>query len=382
MAENPRWADYATPKHYQAGEYVFRENDPGDTMYMIEKGQVAVIKGADTDAPLVLGYRSEGDLIGEVSLLGDSPRSASVLALKPTTLLAINHDDFWRLFEGDAAFRRMVLQALIDRLLAADQSRVRAAAAEHELFERLASLSSEAERLAQIMQLRQETVGFIIHDLRNPLTLISMALAMLELDPSLQLQEETTRFLAMASGGAQRMQTLVEALLDVERLEGGEAELELESLDVLALLSEIVERLKPMAWASRINLGFNPPAGPLPAVRADRQRIDRVLTNLIDNALKYTPLGGQVTVSAWSDGEAVFVAVNDNGPGIRPEYREHVFDRFAQVEARRQGSRGFGLGLAYCRSAINAHGGKIWAEEGEGGVGTRFVFWLPAAPME
>ena len=118
----------------------------------------------------------------------------------------------------------------------------------------------------------------------------------------------------------------------------------------------------------------------LPTASADRDKIERVVTNLVDNAVKYTPNGGQITLAARAEAEHLLLSVTDTGPGIPEEQRQRIFERFAQVKGDTRARRGFGLGLAYCRLAVEAHGGRIWVEPGPGGVGSRFAFTLPISP--
>ena len=144
---------------------------------------------------------------------------------------------------------------------------------------------------------------------------------------------------------------------------------------MMNLATEVVERNRAMAGAKDVALMVDRQDN-LPSVVADRQRIDRVLTNLVDNALKFTPPGGTIRVSIRREKDLLIATVNDTGSGIPEHQRERIFDRFTQTEKGRK-ARGFGLGLAFCRSAVTAHGGRIWAEPGEDGQGTRFVFELP-----
>jgi two-component system clock-associated histidine kinase SasA len=112
-------------------------------------------------------------------------------------------------------------------------------------------------------------------------------------------------------------------------------------------------------------------------VMADPEKLERVLLNLLDNALKFTPDGGTVTISAQQREEDVLVSLTDSGPGIPEHERQHIFERFAQLPGEKRTRRGYGLGLAYCRLAIEAHGGRIWIEAGENGKGCCFHFTLP-----
>jgi signal transduction histidine kinase len=375
MSTSQRWEPYAIKRAYKQGDYVFREGDPGNEMYIISAGKVAISKAVPGGEPLQLGYRGPDELIGEMSLLRDVPRNASGMAIEPVTLLAIAREDFWHLLRTEADFQDTVIQTLMENLMAADIGRVSAAVSEHELFDRLGSLSSEKDRLGELMQLRQETIRFIVHDLRNPLNAVMASLAaltkVLEADP----ETNVARFLELGQTSAQRILTMVNAMLEVERLDGGDVVLDLAPVDMVKLATDVVERNQALAGVGEVTLTVDV-RDDLPSIVADRQRIDRVLTNLADNALKFTPPGGTIRVSFQREGDELVATVNDTGLGIPEDQRERVFDRFAQTEEGRK-ARGFGLGLAFCRSAVTAHGGRIWAEPGEDGQGTKFVFTLP-----
>ena len=118
----------------------------------------------------------------------------------------------------------------------------------------------------------------------------------------------------------------------------------------------------------------------LPSAIADREKIELVLVNLADNAMKYTPDNGRILFAAQREGHFVRFRVTDTGPGIPPGERQRVFERFAQVSGDKVARRGFGLGLTYCRLAVERHGGRIWVEPGENGLGSCFVFTLPISP--
>ncbi|MBN1122729.1 MAG: cyclic nucleotide-binding domain-containing protein [Anaerolineae bacterium] len=379
MQIDTRWSEYAEVLEYEPGEYVFKEGDPGNELYLVISGQVAIIKDAEGSAPLVLSYCTADQIFGEVSLLQYGPRTASAMAVEKTRLIGISRKEFWDLFHDKPVFREMIFQTVVNLLLNADESRKQSAAEERDLFERLGSLASEHDQLAEIVNLRQETMRFIVHDLRNPLNLIMMALSMIEADDAYNQNAESRRFLALAIGGVKRMYSLTESLLDVERLESGIASLHVNLIDMRSIVDGIVEEHRPLAWASQIELESRHVCADLPLVMGDTERLERVLNNLIGNALKFTRADGMVTVVTWEEGGQVFVAVDDQGPGIPADQRSRVFDRFVQLDDNRKGTRGFGLGLAYCRSAIQAHGGVIRVEDTPYGEGSRFVFSLPVS---
>jgi signal transduction histidine kinase len=238
-------------------------------------------------------------------------------------------------------------------------------------------LQSEKQRLEELQRLREETSELIIHDLRNPLSAIAISLKMLSVMLPEDVLQPHRQLLDVAQTSVERMRRLVDTLLEVARMESGETELSLHELDLPPLLKEIVERVS-IIDRKGIDLSLTLPPN-LPPVQADRDKIDRVVTNLLDNALKYTPESGLVRITAYSQENFVCVNVTDNGPGIPPDQRERIFERFAQVEGERRSRRGFGLGLAYCRLAVERHGGRIWVEEGEDGAGSQFIFTLPVS---
>ncbi len=379
MQIDTRWSEYAEVLEYEPGEYVFKEGEPGNELYLVLSGQVAIIKDAEGSAPLVLSYCTTDQIFGEVSLLQYGPRTASAMVVEKARLIGISRKEFWNLFHDKPVFREMIFQTVVGLLLNADESRKQSAAAERDLFERLGSLASEHDQLAEIVNLRQETMRFIVHDLRNPLNLIMMALSMIEADDLYNQNAESRRFLALAIGGVKRMYSLTESLLDVERLESGIAALHVSPVNMRDIIDGIIEEHRPLAWASQIELESRHEDPNLPPVLGDVERLERVLNNLIGNALKYTRAEGTVTVTTWQEDGQVFVAVDDQGPGIPADQRGRVFDRFVQLGENRRGTRGFGLGLAYCRSAIQAHGGHIRVEDAPYGEGSRFVFSLPVS---
>jgi signal transduction histidine kinase len=180
---------------------------------------------------------------------------------------------------------------------------------------------------------------------------------------------------------ANKLMNLVNSLLDIARLSTGQALVELQAQRLESVLDAAVEYLLPLAADSEIDL-VRQVEPDLPLVLMDEEKINRVLVNLIDNALKYTPRGGRVTVSAgrWTNGAGhsmVRCTVRDTGPGIPPEYRTRIFDRFVQIPNLSGRRRGTGIGLNFCQLAVNAHGGKIWVEGPPDG-GCEFSFTLQA----
>jgi signal transduction histidine kinase len=172
-----------------------------------------------------------------------------------------------------------------------------------------------------------------------------------------------------------RMKRLVDALLDVTQMESGDFELIFGPVDLAYLIQRICDRTAPILKTYEIALQASIPPE-LPTVVADEEKIDRVLANLMDNAIKFTPAGGSVTIYAEEKENSILVSMTNTGPLIPPGDRERIFERFAHASVSRQ-SRGFGLGLTFCRLAVEAHGGQIWVEPAQEGQGNRFAFTLP-----
>ena len=238
-----------------------------------------------------------------------------------------------------------------------------------------------AERYAQLRELeeqRDSLVHMIVHDLRTPLTTIHGYLNLFLDDKERPIPPELLRGLQACRRSTQVMLGMAEAALDVSRSEAGRMRLALADCDLVAVVAETLVELAPLL-ADR-GVCFAPrPARAL--ARADRVIASRVLQNLLTNSAKHTPSGGKLRVGVEEVAGAVRVTVEDDGPGIPPEYREAIFSKWGQVGAFQQ-RRSFstGLGLTFCKLAVEAHGGRIGVDS-EVGKGSRFWFELPAAGL-
>jgi PAS domain S-box-containing protein len=243
---------------------------------------------------------------------------------------------------------------------------------------RLASLAVQNARsyqaARQATQARDEVLGIVAHDLRNPLNTIALSTQMLLRQRGAgESDTGSADPLRSIASSARRMSRLIEDLLDVARMEGGKLSVNPGPQPTGALLQEALEAVRPLATEVQLSAEVSEA---LPPVLADRDRLLQVFSNLLGNALKFTPPGGCITVSARVEGSRVCFSVRDTGPGLPPGALEHLFDRFWQ--AQRGDRRGAGLGLSIARGIIEAHGGHIWAES-EPGRGSTFFFTVPIA---
>lgn len=235
----------------------------------------------------------------------------------------------------------------------------------------------------QLARSREDLTRMLVHDLRSPMTAVTTSLKLIgELAPKDSPQHATILDAVGASRRAvKKVLNRLDALLDMARMDRGEIALEPGIVALGKLVDAVFADLGPLAQEIDVTLinAVTPDTRP---VSVDADKIERVLMNLVDNALKYTPAGGNVTVRAsLADDDTLQVEVSDTGPGIPDAYKARLFDHFVQVDGRERVRRGVGLGLTFCRLVVTAHGGRIWIEDNPGG-GSVFVFTLPLVPTE
>jgi len=210
----------------------------------------------------------------------------------------------------------------------------------------------------------------VSHDLRNPLHTISMSTSlMLEVEMD---EAQRIKRLQMIKRAGERMTRMVQDLLDVAKFESGRLGIDKRSVEIAPLVGEAVDMLRPLAAERSLRLETSI-VDDLPPLSADAGRVLQVFSNLIGNAIKFTPPGGRIVVRAEPAGGQTRFAVSDTGPGIPPAQLPQVFGRFWQADANDR--RGIGLGLAIAKGIVEAHGGRIWVES-EVGHGTTFYFTL------
>jgi chemotaxis family two-component system sensor kinase Cph1 len=238
-------------------------------------------------------------------------------------------------------------------------------------------LERQVLREQRAVRARDDLVAVVSHDLRNPLGVIQMQAAILLQAASGENEEFSRRVQTSAEHiqrSVARMNTLIGDLLDLARLEAGRFTLQCRAHEMSELIGESLVILRPLAEQKRIDLTSDLRCA---AVNADRDRIFQVLSNLVGNAIKFTPAGGRIDLRCEEMNGEVQVTVADTGPGIAPEQLSNVFDRYWQ--ARPDDLQGSGLGLFIAKGIVEAHGGRIWAQA-RPGSGATFVFTLPSEP--
>lgn len=240
----------------------------------------------------------------------------------------------------------------------------------------LVTAIDETERF-KLEQLRRDFYSMVSHDIRTPLTTISVVLELANQGQYGPLPEELSEKLSTAERNTQRLLDMVGRLLTVEKLDDGRVELKLEVEKISELLDSAIESVQQLCEERHIELDVK--VSPEDAtIKCDKSFIIQVLVNLISNAIKYSPEGGTISVIARRGFTSAEFSVSDQGPGIPESKRSAIFERFKQADAQRDRKAGFGLGLAICKSLVEQHGGKIGVKSEEG-KGSTFWFSLPGA---
>lgn len=238
---------------------------------------------------------------------------------------------------------------------------------------RLRREATEAEILRRTDELRRALLNAVSHDLRTPLASIMASAGSLQQEDVVWSEEERREFARAIVDEVQRLNRIVGNLLDLSRIEGGSLRPEKGWYDVSALVDEVLARLRPVT--SRHHVSAHVPDS-LPALLLDYVEIDQVLSNLVENATKYAPDGSEIGIDVRQATGELRVSVEDRGPGVPTASLPHLFDAFYRVSDGTPRPAGFGLGLAVAKGLVEAHGGRIWADNRPGG-GTRFTFTLP-----
>jgi PAS domain S-box-containing protein len=228
------------------------------------------------------------------------------------------------------------------------------------------------EMIQRSVQVRDDMVGIVSHDLRNPVAAVKM-LAGAVLQNGSGDAADVRKNLELIRTAAQQMETLISDLLDVTRIEAGRLAVNLQPVDPNALVRDSISTLAPLAQEKKIKL-VSELDEDATVVAADAHRIQQTLSNLVGNAIKFTPAGGRIRVTTRALPEAVEFSVSDTGPGIPGDQLAHIFERYWQ--SRRTERHGAGLGLPIAKGIVEAHAGSIRAES-EPGKGTTLVFTLP-----
>ena len=235
------------------------------------------------------------------------------------------------------------------------------------------TLLGDITRWREIDRLKSEFIATASHELRTPFTSVQMGIHLLLENAAGALTDAQRDILATCREDCERLDKLLRDLLDLSRIEAGQNAPHLGPISATTLVSTAVAAVRSQVESHECTLTIDVPPG-LPTVRADRLQIERVVANLVSNAVRHTERGGEISITATQRDGHVAISVADTGSGIPPEYLPRIFDKFVQVPNAPSG--GAGLGLAIAKHIVEAHGGQI-SVRSEMGHGTTFTFTLP-----
>ncbi|EKD27735.1 MAG: Sensor protein [uncultured bacterium] len=247
---------------------------------------------------------------------------------------------------------------------------------------KIKSLHDEVEnsykKLKKLEKLKDSLVHMIVHDLNNPLAAISGRLQLLEMDLGDEITPKVKKNLDMTVLAVNDLTEMINSILDINRMEDDNIKLKYRNFNLHETVNEVATQMKVIADKEKKILTLEADESHLD-ISADRDIIKRIIINLLYNAFKFTPSGGFICIKTYfkQNEDSFYVQIKDNGTGIPEEYVDKIFDKFVQVEENKPKKMlGHGLGLAFCKLAVEAHGGKIWAKS-ELGKGSTFTFTIP-----
>jgi signal transduction histidine kinase len=332
------------------------------------KGEVQVFKVINDAEVRMLKNLHSGDFFGEMAIIHDAPRAATVVATSPVLVLEIQKDAFAAMLERSSSVSLAMVREVSRRLRENDELAI------EDLSHKASELASAYQQLAEQEFARSEFLTVVAHELRTPLM---AANGFLQVIRKGFLQGETLdSALDTVARNLQEITSLVNDILFLQEMDL--ILVDFQPADVGAILSKAVDQVRPLAEQNKVSLSLMINPG-IPRVSCNIKSLERVFLAVLDNAIKFSPDGGEVRITINSKENYVIVEVQDHGVGIPPEALPHIFDRFFHVEnVDGHLFRGLGLGLSITREVINQHKGRIVVQS-ELGKGSTFTISLLAS---
>jgi len=352
--------------HFEPGEILFRENAPAERFFIVLEGMVEVWKDYGSPTPDLLAVHGQGHLFGEMALIDDLPRSATVVAKTSTTVLYMFRAEFDRILRENSAVALSILRSLSAMVRKSNESYVEDLRQRNEKLEaaynELQAAQEELLRAERFSNLGKMS-SMILHDIRNPISVVKGLGEMIQL--TLDDPERVRECANAIVSEAERLNRLAGELLDYSR---GEIRLDIKASSMDNMLAKLVERVSQRARSMEFSID-NKVTEPL---LVDEERLLRALENVAGNACKASGNKGRIEIRAWPEGERVRITLKDSGEGMPPEVLARVFEPF--FSASRGGT---GLGLVIVKNVVEAHRGELRVES-KVGEGTSVTIDLPS----
>lgn len=347
---------------YLEDRVLCRENAVEDTFYIILEGEVKVIKVINHDETRLLKKLTTGDFFGEMALIHDAPRAASVITTKYTTVLEVNRKSFDELLKKSSTIAMLMVKEVSRRLRENDEMAI------EDLRMKAGELASAYQKLAEEEMARREFLSTVAHELRTPLT---SANGFVEMARRGLLEGDMLKSsLATVSNNLQQITVLINDILFLQEIDFILSDFA--PVDLGKVIVSAADSLREKAANNGIGLDINIPAY-LPPISGDERILKKAFEAVLDNAIKFSPDGGEVVINARIDNDFISVEVIDPGVGIPEEVINHIFERFYRLDTVGEHIfSGVGLGLAIVKQVIDQHAGKITVES-QFGVGTKFI---------
>lgn len=357
---------FSKVRAYPPGSVLCRENAIEDRFYMILEGEVEVTKVINHNENRLLKTLGPGDFFGEMALIHNAPRAATVTAKSALTTLELDKTAFDRVLHNSSSIAMAMVSEISNRLRSNDQLAV------DDLRMRASELAEAYQKLAEQELARREFLSNIAHELRTPLQVATGYLQMLQ--NGIMQGEQLTAGLETVSRSVQQIATLVNDILFLQEMDLVLDEFR--AVDMSDVAHTVINKYNEKAEERGVHLRLIPNPS-LPHVSGDLKSLERALMALVDNAIKFSPKGGDVTIRLNSNSDTIHVAVEDHGIGIAKDSQPKIFDRFYHLEKHEDNLfSGIGLGLAITRQVIMQHQGSLELDS-EPGKGTTFTMILP-----
>jgi signal transduction histidine kinase len=356
---------FSKVRAYPPGSILCRENATEDRFYMILEGEVDVTKVINNNQNRLLKTLGPGDFFGEMALIHNAPRAATVTSKSALTTLELDKAAFDRVLHNSSSIAMAMVSEISNRLRSNDQLAV------DDLRMRASELAEAYQKLAEQELARREFLTNVAHELRTPLMVATGYLQMLQ--RGIVSGEQLTTGIDTVARNVQQIATLVNDILFLQEMDVVLPEFQ--AVDMNEVVKMVTERYAQKAMEREVQLRFAVRPS-LPAVSGDPRSIERALMALVDNAIKFSPKGGDVEISLTEKDDSIRTAVRDNGIGIPKENQPRIFDRFYHLEKHEDNLfSGIGLGLAITNQVIKQHNGNLELDS-EPGKGSMFTLVL------
>jgi signal transduction histidine kinase len=347
----------STEQSYKPGEAIIREGEVGDSLFLIGSGSVEVVLSGAGGQTILLSLLLTGEMFGEMGLFERRSRCATVRAREACVVLEVKGEELRRLGEARPDIEFKVLLKVSERLRSNN---------EHILALHLKDVE-DANRA------KDEFLAMLGHELRNPLGAISTAIHVLDtLDTP---DDQAARLRGIIARQTRHLSRLIDDLLNVSRLISGKVTLHRRAEDLKELAVRVVSSFEELGKTAQHVVSVT---GEVVRVDADATRLEQVVSNLLDNALKYTPTGGRIEVTTTADGSDAVLRIRDAGVGIDAETLPRIFELFVQADQSFDRSAGgLGLGLTLVKRLVELHGGTVSASSAGPDRGSEFVVRIP-----